>query len=334
MAKTGKKTKAVSTPAAIDWAAIFSLDEPVKTRAAKALGQVAGVPWSSEAEETSLTLAQFTSEESVDQALGVAARAVVENDPAIFGRASARVLSEALLTQANREAIIIKAATQLIERTPNAAAGEGLIDDGWLLTFAARAERTTDPMLQNVWAAALCAEILEPGKVSTILLDSLHKLGSRELGLINKYAGLVLGEEFIPVPPGDLRHLKALFELQALGYVHGTGTRFSREGQLDESGLFWVLFAEEALLVKGGPGAGWSLPGVFASQTLSEISEILDIRPGRDAMINAAKLFLDQPRELKVMRASWAREDNRMRFEPVEIYHRTPPEGVDVERVE
>lgn len=340
-AKTSKTTskpataKGASAPSAtLDWATIFSLGEPLKTRAARALGQVIGVPWSSEVEETGLTLAQFSSPDAIDQALGVNAKAAVENDPAILGRASARLLSEALQTQANREAIVIKAATQLVELASQEEAGEGALDEGWLLSFGARAERTTDPMLQNVWAAALTAEIFQPGRISPNLLDGLHRLGARELGLVNKYAGLILGDEFIPIPPGDLRHLKALFELQALGYVHGTGTRFSREGQLDESGLFWVVFGEEALLVQGEPGAGWSLPGVFASQALQELSKILDIQPGRDAIINAAKLFLDQPRQLKVMRAKWSREDNRMRFEPIEIYHKTAPEGVEVERVE
>lgn len=318
----------------IDWASIFSLDEPLKTRAAKALGQVVGVPWSNEAEEAALTLAQFSSAEAVDQALGVKAKTIVEADPEIFGRASARLLSEALITQLNREAIAAQAAQVVVERARTGTIQTGSLDEGWLLTFAARAERTTDPMLQRVWAAVLTAEILAPGTISPILLDSLHKLGPRELGLINRYAALTLAEEFIPVPPGELAPLKALFDLQALGYVHGTGTRFSREGQLDENGLFWVIFGEEALLVQGEPGTGWSLPGVFASQTLVQLARILDIQPGRDAIINAAKLFLDQPRALKVMRARWTREDNRMRFEPEEIYHRTPPEGVDVERVQ
>ncbi len=323
-----------TAPLAIDWAAIFSLDEPVKTRAAKALGQVIGVPWSADTQEAALTLASFSSTEAVDQALGVKAKITLERDPEIFGRTSARLLSEGLMTQLNREAIAAQAATQLAERAGKSAANEGELDEGWLLTFAARAERTTDPMLQRVWAAVLASEVLTPGHITTSLLDSLHKLGPRELGLVNKYAGLITGDEFIPVPTGDLKQLKALFELQSLGYVHGAGTRFSREGKLDAQGLFWLIFGDEALLVQGEPGTAWSLPGVFAAPSLIQLGEVLDIQPGREAMINAAKLFLAQPQALRVTRARWYRDDNRMRFEPLEIYHQTPPDGVDVEAVE
>ena len=82
----------------INWQGLLDLPDPVKERAAKAIGRTIGVPWSSEIEETAVVLAQFASGEKVDETLGVQALRVVEADLAVLGRASSRLLAEAVLT--------------------------------------------------------------------------------------------------------------------------------------------------------------------------------------------------------------------------------------------
>jgi len=317
----------------IDWAAVFSLEEPVKTRAAKALGRVIGVPWSDEKTETALTLAQFTSADAVDQALGVDAKAAVETDPDILGRTSARLLSEALLTQTNREAIALKASEQILTRTKGRKATEGPLSESWLLAFTARAERAADPMMQQIWAAALTFEVLAPGSVGIPLIDCLHRLGERELGLVNKFAPMIIGDDFLPVGSGDLTQLKALFELESLGFISGVGSTMAREGEIDETGVLWFGFGEEALLVQGEPGAKWRVPGVIVSPMMVQLARMLDIERGRSGVINLARIVLDQPGEHKVMRAALRREGKEMHLEPQEVYHATRPDGVEVTEV-
>lgn len=317
----------------INWQGLLDLPDPVKERAAKAIGRTIGVPWSSEIEETAVVLAQFASGEKVDETLGVQALRVVEADLAVLGRASSRLLAEAVLTQSNREIIAAMAADQLLTGADARDASEGQVEEGWLLTFAARAERTVDPVMRRVWAACLAQEILHPGAISTSLLATLSKLGERELGLINKYASLIVSGEFIPVDESDLGQLKSLFHLQSLGFINGAGTPFRRQGTLDEEGVFWIPLGEEALVVQGEAGQAWSLGGVFASDNLLALAKVLDITPQRDALINVARQFFRMEWKKDVMRAKWSRDGDRVNFEAIEIYHKEPPQGVDVERV-
>lgn len=90
----------------INWQGLLDLPDPVKERAAKAIGRTIGVPWSSEIEETAVVLAQFASGEKVDETLGVQALRVVEADLAVLGRASSRLLAEAVLTQSDRKSVV------------------------------------------------------------------------------------------------------------------------------------------------------------------------------------------------------------------------------------
>lgn len=317
----------------INWQGLLDLPDPVKERAAKAIGRTIGVPWSSEIEETAVVLAQFASGEQVDETLGVQALRVVEADQAVLGRASSRLLSEAVLTQSNREIIAAMAADQLLSSADARDASDGQVEEGWLLTFAARAERTVDPVMRRVWAACLAQEILHPGAISTSLLATLSKLGKRELGLINKYASLIVSGEFIPVDESDLGQLKSLFHLQSLGFVNGAGTPFRRQGTLDEEGVFWIPLGEEALVVQGEAGQAWNLGGVFASDNLLALAKVLDITPQRDALINVARQFFRMDWQKQVMRAKWVRDGDRVSFEPIEIYHKEPPQGAIVEKV-
>lgn len=317
----------------INWQGLLDLPDPVKERAAKAIGRTIGVPWSSEIEETAVVLAQFASGEKVDETLGVQALRVVEADLAVLGRASSRLLAEAVLTQSNREIIAAMAADQLLTGADARDASEGQVEEGWLLTFAARAERTVDPVMRRVWAACLAQEILRPGAISTSLLATLSKLGERELGLINKYASLIVSGEFIPVDESDLGQLKSLFHLQSLGFVNGAGTPFRRQGTLDEEGVFWIPLGEEALVVQGEAGQAWSLGGVFASDNLLALAKVLDITPQRDALINVARQFFRMEWKKDVMRAKWTRDGDRVSFEAIEIYHKEPPQGAIVEKV-
>ena len=305
----------------------------MKERAAKAIGRTIGVPWSSKIEETAVVLAQFASGEQVDEKLGVQALKVVEADQVVLGRASSRMLSEAVLTQSNREIIAAMAADQLLTGADARDASEGEVEEGWLLTFAARAERTVDPVMRRVWAACLAQEILHPGAISTSLLATLSKLGQRELGLINKYASLIISGDFIPVEEGDLGQLKSLFHLQSLGFVSGAGTPFRRQGKLDDDGVFWVPAGDEALVVQGEAGQEWSLGGVFASDNLLSLAKVLDIQPQRDALINVARHFFKLDWKKQVMRAKWQRDGDRVSFEAIELYHKEPPQGVAVEKV-
>ncbi|MEC9250671.1 MAG: hypothetical protein VX501_08470, partial [Pseudomonadota bacterium] len=176
-------------------------------------------------------------------------------------------------------------------------------------------------------------EILHPGAISTSLLATLSKLGERELGLINKYASLIVSGDFIPVDESDLGQLKSLFHLQSLGFVSGAGTPFRRQGTLDEDGVFWIPLGQEALVVQGEAGEAWSLAGVFASDNLLALAKVLDITPDRDALINVARQFFRMDWKKDVMRAKWSRDGDRVNFEAIEIYHKEPPQGVDVERV-
>lgn len=317
----------------INWQGLLDLPDPVKERAAKAIGRTIGVPWSSKIEETAVVLAQFASGEKVDEKLGVQALKVVEADQAVLGRASSRMLSEAVLTQSNREIIAAMAADQLLTGADARDASEGQVEEGWLLTFAARAERTVDPVMRRVWAACLAQEILHPGAISTSLLATLSKLGQRELGLINKYASLIISGDFIPVEEGDLGQLKSLFHLQSLGFVSGAGTPFRRQGKLDDDGVFWVPAGDEALVVQGEAGQEWSLGGVFASDNLLSLAKVLDIQPQRDALINVARHFFKLDWKKQVMRAKWQRDGDRVSFEAIELYHKEPPQGVAVEKV-
>lgn len=317
----------------INWQGLLDLPDPVKERAAKAIGRTIGVPWSSKIEETAVVLAQFASGEQVDEKLGVQALKVVEADQVVLGRASSRMLSEAVLTQSNREIIAAMAADQLLTGADARDASEGEVEEGWLLTFAARAERTVDPVMRRVWAACLAQEILHPGAISTSLLATLSKLGQRELGLINKYASLIISGDFIPVEEGDLGQLKSLFHLQSLGFVSGAGTPFRRQGKLDDDGVFWVPAGDEALVVQGEAGQEWSLGGVFASDNLLSLAKVLDIQPQRDALINVARHFFKLDWKKQVMRARWQRDGDRVSFEAIELYHKEPPQGVAVEKV-
>ena len=317
----------------INWQGLLDLPDPVKERAAKAIGRTIGVPWSSKIEETAVVLAQFASGEQVDEKLGVQALKVVEADQVVLGRASSRMLSEAVLTQSNREIIAAMAADQLLTGADARDASEGEVEEGWLLTFAARAERTVDPVMRRVWAACLAQEILHPGAISTSLLATLSKLGQRELGLINKYASLIISGDFIPVEEGDLGQLKSLFHLQSLGFVSGAGTPFRRQGKLDDDGVFWVPAGDEALVVQGEAGQEWSLGGVFASDNLLSLAKVLDIQPQRDALINVARHFFKLDWKKQVMRAKWQRDGDRVSFEAIELYHKEPPQGVAVEKV-
>lgn len=317
----------------INWQGLLDLPDPVKERAAKAIGRTIGVPWSSKIEETAVVLAQFASGEQVDEKLGVQALKVVEADQVVLGRASSRMLSEAVLTQSNREIIAAMAADQLLTGADARDASEGEVEEGWLLTFAARAERTVDPVMRRVWAACLAQEILHPGAISTSLLATLSKLGQRELGLINKYASLIISGDFIPVEEGDLGQLKSLFHLQSLGFVSGAGTPFRRQGKLDDDGVFWVPAGDEALVVQGEAGQEWSLGGVFASDNLLSLAKVLDVQPQRDALINVARHFFKLDWKKQVMRAKWQRDGDRVSFEAIELYHKEPPQGVAVEKV-
>ncbi|WP_300526874.1 DUF2806 domain-containing protein [Maricaulis sp.] len=317
----------------IDWPAVLALPEPLRRRAAAALARYIGVPWAEEPEASALVIARFADGEAVDSALGIEAKELTEADAAVMGRASARLLSEAMLTQSHREAIAKAAVDQIRLRQGEADETDALIDIDWLLTLGARSQRAADPVMQRVWAAALAAEILHPGSVSVILLSQLNKLGARELGLVNKYAPMVISGEFIPVAKGDMAQLKSLFHLQSLGFVYGAGTTFEQPGELDDKGVFWIAVGEEAMVVRGEPGQQWQLHGVFASETLQQLGRILNIEPGREAIINAAKAFLAMNLKAEVMRAKWSRNGDQVQFEPIEIYHSKPPAGAVVERV-
>ena len=317
----------------IDWPAVLALPNPLQRRAAAALGRYLGVPWAEEVETSALVIARFGDGEAVDGALGIEAKELIEADAEIMGRASARLLSEAMLTQSHREAIAQAAVDQIRLRQGNAAETDTLVDIGWLLTLGARSQRAADPVMQRVWAAALASEILEPGSVSPILLTQLNKLGPRELGLVNKYAPMVISGEFIPVARDDMAQLKSLFHLQSLGFVYGAGTTFEQPGELDDKGVVWIAVGEEAMVVRGEPGQEWQLHGVFASETLQQLGHILNVEPGREAIINAAKAFLSMDIKAEVMRAKWYREGDQVKFEPLEIYHRKPPAGAVVEQV-
>lgn len=317
----------------IDWPAVLALPKPLRRRAAAALGRYIGVPWAEEPDVSALVIARFSDGEAVDGALGVEAKELTEADAAIMGRASARMLSEAMLTQSHREAIAKAAVDQIRLRQGDAVETDRLVETGWLLTLAARSQRSAEPVMQRVWAAALASEILDPGSVSPILLNQLNKLGSRELGLVNKYAPMVISGEFIPVAKDDMAQLKSLFHLQSLGFVYGAGTTFEQPGELDENGVFWIAVGDEAMVVRGEPGQTWQLHGVFASETLQQLGRILNVEPGREAIINAAKAFLSMDMKAEVMRAKWVLEGDQVQFEPIEIYHSKPPAGAVVERV-
>ena len=68
-------------------------------------------------------------------------------------------------------------------------------------------------------------------------------------------------------------------------------------------------------------------------RTLQQLGHILNVEPGREAIINAAKAFLSMDIKAEVMRAKWYREGDQVKFEPLEIYHRKPPAGAVVEQV-
>lgn len=114
--------------------------------------------------------------------------------PDLADRALEHHVSEIIGKQENREEVLREAVKELAEGPPRASPQSPPpdLDDDWLSSFSAYAEKATSQRMHNLFGRILAGEIRKPGSYSLFALDVLSKITKSDAELIIKYAPFVL----------------------------------------------------------------------------------------------------------------------------------------------
>ncbi len=103
----------------------------------------------------------------------------------ITQRADFRREQEAIIHQANLEAIFSKAPLQLPDRV-----SEKPVDSDWMLLFLDHAKKVSDDEMRGLWAKILAGEVTEPGRYAKRTLSFLSTLSREEAELFTTVSSL------------------------------------------------------------------------------------------------------------------------------------------------
>lgn len=184
-------------------------------------------------------------------------------DPATLERYMARKLDDAIAGQRNLEAIVGRAAEEVLlltqEATPEPEVNEpeaadekpAEVSDDWRRKFTFYAEEISDPDLQVMWARMLAGEFRKPGSFSYRTLRAISELDPAVAALFQRVAGDVFLRSRMFAPPNiwnSGKNLQDFLTLKDWGFLNGDVGRIGHTLHDANTGGF-ILPGDSAALV-------------------------------------------------------------------------------------
>lgn len=139
--------------------------------------------------------------ERVRSALAAKAIARLGKHPEIVDRALERFTAEVIGAQENLEAVVQRAAQELLaHEASNNSESVTEVDADWLSHFASYAEKASSERAKDLFGRVLAGEIRQGNSFSLFTLDILSKLSQREAAMIVSLAPFVLDGALLLTP--------------------------------------------------------------------------------------------------------------------------------------
>ena len=268
--------------------------------------------------------ADFEARAHLKRSMSEAAVQKYTADPEILDRFGRRWLSDEIVRQGNRETIAHMAAKELEEKSQDEVSIDEAqevsdVSDDWLRVFGENAQDVSDEFFQGIWAKVLSGEIRKPGTVAKSLLRLIPEIEKEDIGVIEEYGRLIIGQNFIPIDGGQ--PVLIVSRLEELGLIQGSGLGFTKSIPLQDNGVGYIDMGDCALVFTGEKGNAWSVPGVIATRKYRDLCSVLSYEPGESEAKKISDILIKQQWVKSVFYAKkYPIEGNRIRFEPIHIY--------------
>lgn len=203
----------------------------VKRRAKSAFTRVAGAYVPAVLSRSQSAKDDREADSQIMAAVAKRAAEIAADDPEIVQRMVANFADEQIRKQQNRENVAQKAAQYLDDdaaQKPSADDADTTVDDDWINTFSAHAEKASSENLRDMWARVLAGEIRKPGAFSLVTLHLVALLDKAGASIINTVMPWVIRSRsgiFIPhdaVEKETGLNVGIMVFLEDLGFLAGS----------------------------------------------------------------------------------------------------------------